>query len=202
MEQLKVTFDDKVSIVTKPVPRINKVIDDDINQLKNRHNELVDVIDLIDTDLTEALGDVLTLEQDVIDLDGRLGGVEGDVTGLDSRVDTLEIINSAILVNTVAPIKFDLDYQIGSHITPVSSNITFDLTGAVVGSAVSVLHQSATAPTFGDNIDLLLVNFTSVDYEENELNEFVFHYMEDPQNSNTPYLKVYHSKNITIIPTT
>jgi hypothetical protein len=174
MEELKVTFDDKVSIVTKPVPRINKVIDDDINQLKNKHNSLVDIVDSLD----------------------------GDLTILDGRVDTLEIINSAILVNTVAPIKFDLDYQIGSHITPVSSNITFDLTDAVVGSAVSVLHQSATAPTFGDNIDLLLVNFTSVDYEENELNEFVFHYMEDPQNSNAPYLKVYHSKNITIIPTT
>jgi hypothetical protein len=174
MEELKVTFDDKVSIVTKPVPRINKVIDDDINQLKNRHNELVDVVD---------------------DLDGS-------IMTIDSRVDTLEIINSAILVNTVAPIKFDLDYQIGSHITPVSSNITFDLTGAVVGSAVSVLHQSASVPIFGNNIDLLLVNFSLVDYEENELNEFVFHYMEDPQNSNTPYLKVYHSKNITVIPTT
>jgi hypothetical protein len=107
--------------------------------------------------------------------------------------------NESQLVSTVAPLKFDLDYQIGSPANPVSGNITFDLTGATMGSAVSVFHQSASAPTFGTNIDKALINFTLADYDTVGLNEFVFHYMEDPNNANDPYLKIYHTKNITVV---
>jgi hypothetical protein len=107
--------------------------------------------------------------------------------------------NESQLVSTVAPLKFDLDYQIGSPANPVSGNITFDLTGATMGSAVSVFHQSASAPTFGTNIDKALINFTLADYDTVGLNEFTFHYMEDPNNANDPYLKIYHTKNITVV---
>jgi hypothetical protein len=79
MEELKVTFDDKVSIVTKPVPLINKVTDDDMNQLKNKHNDTVDVLETIDGELTTAQEDILQLEQDVIDLDGRIDEKQDDL---------------------------------------------------------------------------------------------------------------------------
>ena len=112
----------------------------------------------------------------------------------------LEKYNESQLVNILAPLKFDLDYQVGSSLTPVSGNITFDITDATPGSACSVFHQDISAPTLGTNIKLVFIGFTLADYGDNELNEFVFHYMEDPQNSDEPYLKVYHSKNITVIP--
>jgi hypothetical protein len=113
--------------------------------------------------------------------------------------DSSSKYNESQLVSTLAPLKFDLDYQIGSPANPVSGNITFDLTGATMGSAVSVFHQSASAPTFGTNIDKALINFTLADYDTVGLNEFVFHYMEDPNNANDPYLKIYHTKNITVV---
>jgi hypothetical protein len=103
------------------------------------------------------------------------------------------------LVSSAAPIKFDMDYQIGSEDTPISTNVTFDLTGAEVGNAVSMFHQSGTAPTLGTNIKKVLVNFTMEDYDTTGLNEFVFQYMQDPNNANEPYLKIYHTKNITVI---
>jgi hypothetical protein len=79
MEELKVTFEDKVSIVTKPVPLINKVTDADMNQLKNKHNDTVDVLETIDGELTTAQEDILQLEQDVIDLDGRIDEKQDDL---------------------------------------------------------------------------------------------------------------------------
>jgi hypothetical protein len=113
--------------------------------------------------------------------------------------DSSSKYNESQLVSTLAPLKFDLDYQIGSPANPVSGDITFDLIGATMGSAVSVFHQSASAPTFGTNIDKALINFTLADYDTVGLNEFVFHYMEDPNNANDPYLKIYHTKNITVV---
>jgi len=113
--------------------------------------------------------------------------------------DSSSKYNESQLVSALSPLKFDLDYQIGSPANPVSGDITFDLTGATMGSAVSVFHQSASAPTFGTNIDKALINFTLADYDTVGLNEFVFHYMEDPNNANDPYLKIYHTKNITVV---
>jgi hypothetical protein len=103
----------------------------------------------------------------------------------------------SILVPANSPLKFDFDYQIGSPFNPISGGIMFDLSGANVGSASSVFHLDSVAPTFGNNIPTVLIGFTLSDYALNELNEFVFHYMEDPQNNNEPYLKIYHIKNIT-----
>jgi hypothetical protein len=117
---------------------------------------------------------------------------------LDQRIEDIEIINESQPISSADPLKFDFDYQVGSPFNPIASNITFDLTGAVVGTASSVFHQHSNAPSFGSNIDLAFINFTISDYGVDELNEFVFHYMEDPQNSNQPYLKVYHTKNITL----
>jgi hypothetical protein len=104
-----------------------------------------------------------------------------------------------LLVSVLSPLKFDFDYQIGSSLTPVSGNITFDLTDVIIGSNSNVFHQNSIAPTFGNNIKLVLIGFTLADYQVDELNEFQFYYFEDPQNSNEPYLKVYHNKNITVI---
>jgi hypothetical protein len=77
MEELKVTFTDKVSIVTKPVPLINKVTDADMNELKNKHNDTVDVLTTVDGRLTTAEGDITAV-------DGRLTTAEGDITALDT----------------------------------------------------------------------------------------------------------------------
>lgn len=139
----------------------------------------------------------------------RVGGRVGHLDAIELHESaTLGQVNSALskfsesqLVDILDPLKFDLDYQIGSPDNPVSGNITFNITTPApsIGSAVSVFHQNSSAPTLGNNIQLALMGFEMTDYEPNELNEFVFIYMEDPQNSNTPYLKVYHKKNITII---
>jgi hypothetical protein len=83
MEELKVTFTDKVSIVTKPVPLINKVTDADMNELKNKHNDTVDVLTTVDGRLTTAEGDITAV-------DGRLTTAEGDITAVDGRLTTAE----------------------------------------------------------------------------------------------------------------
>lgn len=106
--------------------------------------------------------------------------------------------SEAFLVETLQPIKFNLDYQIGSPANPVSGNIQFDLTNATIGSATSVFHQSPTQPTLGTNVDLALIGFTMSDYATNQLNEFLFVYMVDSA-TEEPYVKIYHRKNITII---
>jgi len=89
MEELKVTFDDKVSIVTKPVPLINKVTDADMNELKNKHNDTVDVLETIDGELTTAQEDILQLEQDVIDLDTAIDGKQDDLSITDETTHLL-----------------------------------------------------------------------------------------------------------------
>jgi len=157
--QNQITWENKVNTKTIDVPRINKVIDDDMNEIKQKHNDLDNLVD-----------------------------------------QALSNYSESNLVSTLAPLKFDLDYQVGSSLTPISGNITFDISDATPGSACSVFHQDGSAPTLGNNVKLVLVGFTLADYGVSELNEFVFHYMEDPQNSDEPYLKVYHSKNITVIP--
>jgi hypothetical protein len=103
MEELKVTFTDKVSIVTKPVPLINKVTDADMNELKNKHNDTVDVLTTVDGRLTTAEGDITAV-------DGRLTTAEGDITALDtSKQNNLGITDEGTHLLTPKQIREGAD---------------------------------------------------------------------------------------------
>jgi hypothetical protein len=138
----------------------------------------------------------------------EVSGGDNDLRVIRPKNQVIDLVNypnvtivggiESILVPVSSPLKFDFDYQVGSPFNPISGNIEFDLAGANIGSATSMFHLDSVAPTLGNNLPTVLIGFTLSDYAPNELNEFVFHYMEDAQDNNSPYLKIYHIKNITI----
>lgn len=55
----------------------------------------------------------------------------------------------APFARTTGPIAFDRPAIYGSIAAPLTSNITLDATGAVLGQRVLIVHNKASVPTFG-----------------------------------------------------
>jgi hypothetical protein len=84
-----------------------------------------------------------------------------DLNSLDARVDAEIRENNAVL--------FNKDYITGCQGTPRTGNITFDFTGAKLGSVTVLCHNDSIDPTIPSNNILL-----SGEYFEDVDNYYVF----------------------------
>jgi hypothetical protein len=107
----QITFTDKVNSRTLPIPSINKVRDVDLNEIKQEHNALDNIV----TD---------------------------PVTGL---VKVVEDLGCEIRENN--SVLFDKNYITGCQGTPRTGNITFDFTGAKLGSVTVFCINDSVLPT-------------------------------------------------------
>jgi hypothetical protein len=175
MEELKVTFDDKVSIVTKPVPLINKVTDADMNQLKNKHNDTVDVLETIDGRLTTAEGDILTKQDDLGITDEtthlltpkEIREGAGEETKLitseeaDNKIATevptqsdqfttseanITFLDTIYDSKTVTSVTFEKSAIFGEETLPIYNFLSISKTGAKHENKCLVIHSSLIVP--------------------------------------------------------
>jgi hypothetical protein len=174
MEELKVTFTDKVSIVTKPVPLINKVTDADMNQLKNKHNDTVDVLETVEGRLTTAEGDLLTKQDNLGITDETtylltplpiqegaavetkyqtetevLGTIATEVPTESAQFSTeagIAYLDTPFLPRTVTSVTFNRSQIFGEEILPIYNFLSISKTGAKHENKCLVIHSSLIVP--------------------------------------------------------
>lgn len=69
-------------------------------------------------------------------------------SGKTKELTTGDTIGIPVAQLTGAALSFTQDGIYGTFATPIAGNITGVITGALLGSVVMVIHNSATAPTF------------------------------------------------------
>ena len=95
----KITYEDKVSTSTDPsVAEINKITDDNLNEIKARFNELVDELpDVIDNLQSQSSVDALSANQGrviqnkIVELEEKVNSIQTIVNKLNSNLGDLTV---------------------------------------------------------------------------------------------------------------
>ena len=83
----------------------------------------------------------------------RVEDLEQSTSSIQTQLDTKLSIETPS--TTGATISFITDRVYGTIASPVTGNITADITGAKVGVTNIIIHNSGTAPTFGSEFKKL-----------------------------------------------
>lgn len=125
---------------------------------------------------------------------------EVSVASSETAVEAKEFIEDLLrfepeIISSPVPVKFDVDYQIGSPFSPIiESNIVIDLSDARIGSSTSIFYFSTANPVFSSSAPIIGIDF---DFTIGTVNEIILQYFEDPISG--PYIKAYNKFIITQI---
>jgi len=94
----------------------------------------------------------------------------------------LDLKKDKTILSASLPITYTSDKYYGTFTSPLSSSITFDLTGAIAGTKAIVFHNAGTEPTYPVGVIKKGIGI----YNANQVNVLIFEYID----SNTILLDV------------
>lgn len=68
---------------------------------------------------------------------------------------------TALTASTGSAIAFDIPRRYGTTASPVTGNITYNSTGAVVGQVKTMIHNDSSEPTWGSEFDIISGTYTT-----------------------------------------